>query len=117
MTREARLLEALASWFGGRWTFDVLPDAETGRLDVYVVARVVEVVERERHEVAIDDVHRVIDPTFEVGDDVLVQVFYRPGEEGAQTHQEQLHAELLQLDETFAAGLAALRLGWVDLLV
>ena len=76
----------------------------------------VEDVERPRYEVAVADVRRIVDPSFEVDDDVLFQVHFLPGTEAAQAHMESLYGELLQLDETFAAGLAQLRAGWEGVL-
>ena len=101
-TLEAALKTAAKKVFGEERDIEAQFDEDSGHIQLFMVASVVEDVENPYRELSLAAAHAA-DPTFEVGDELLFELFYREEDVASAERQHDEYGpilETLQLDSS-----------------
>lgn len=95
--------------FGEGRRVEAMFDEGTGEIALYLVATVVERVERPGLELSIEGVQAELDPTSAVGEEIMLQVFYLEGQETLARETERSQGALFALDDAYRSALDRFR--------
>lgn len=97
-TLEAALKTAAKKVFGEQRDIEAQFNEETGDIELFLIITVAETVENPYREISVEQARQNIDPSADVGDELLFQIFYREDELDKAKDQDRRYGKLLNLE-------------------
>lgn len=97
-TLEAALKTAAKKVFGEQRDIEAQFNEETGDIELFLIITVAETVENPYREISVEQARQNIDPSADVGDELLFQIFYREDEIEKAKDQDRRYGKLLNLE-------------------
>ena len=97
-TLEAALKTAAKKVFGEQRDIEAQFNEETGDIELFLIITVAETVENPYREISVEQARQNIDPSADVGDELLFQIFYREDELEKAKDQDRRYGKLLNLE-------------------
>jgi N utilization substance protein A len=97
-TLEAALKTAAKKVFGEQRDIEAQFNEETGDIELFLIITVADTVENPYREISVEQARQNIDPSADVGDELLFQIFYREDELEKAKDQDRRYGKLLNLE-------------------
>jgi N utilization substance protein A len=97
-TLEAALKTAAKKVFGEQRDIEAQFNEESGDIELFLIITVAETVENPYREISVEQARQYIDPSADVGDELLFQIFYREDEIEKAKEQDRRYGKLLNLE-------------------
>ncbi len=97
-TLEAALKTAAKKVFGEQRDIEAQFNEETGDIELFLIITVADTIENPYREITVEQARQNIDPSADVGDELLFQIFYREDEIEKAKEQDRRYGKLLNLE-------------------
>jgi N utilization substance protein A len=97
-TLEAALKTAAKKVFGEQRDIEAQFNEETGDIELFLIITVAETIENPYREITVEQARQNIDPSADIGDELLFQIFYREDEIEKAKEQDRRYGKLLNLE-------------------